>query len=549
MTRRLAERAGADRDGSVAVVVALGAALLMGTAALGVDLGLLFQVSRRAQSAVDIAAMVAATDLNAAEAQARRSLADNGFADAAVTIVPGRYAADAGLAPASRFQAGGTPANAVRVGLTTTARANFARVLGVPAQVGIRASGVAARAQFASFAVGSGLAALDGGIANAVLGAMLGTRLSLRAMDYDALLSGRIDAFRFLDALATGIGLQAGSYTDVLAAQASLGQVLSALSVAAQGQAGASAALGAIAASLPGTTALLRVNGLLDLGDSAALSPSRGSAGPQLGLMDLVSASAALANGDRQVSVDLGASIPGLLRTQITLAVGQRRQDSGWVQPGSANATVRTAQTRLLIETSLTAPLGLGTLSFPVYVEAASAQASLRSVTCPWSSPSQRNVAIDAQTGLATLAIADVARSGITVAGTGPDLSRPAPLLSLLAPLPLTVNASARVALAGSYARTLTFSDDDITRHTVRSVSATGLTASATRSLIDGMTLDIAGIGVSPLLRPALAVTLGTAAPLIDGVLDSTLRTLGIRVGIADLSVDGTRCDQAVLVQ
>ncbi|WP_204327080.1 hypothetical protein, partial [Stenotrophomonas maltophilia] len=65
----------------------------------------------------------------------------------------------------------------------------------------------AARAQFAAFHVGSGLAALDGGIANAVLGALLDTRLSLRAMDYDALLSTRVDAFRFLDALDARLNL------------------------------------------------------------------------------------------------------------------------------------------------------------------------------------------------------------------------------------------------------------------------------------------------------------------------------------------------------
>ena len=530
------------------VLFAVGATGLMGAAALGIDLGLLFQTSRRAQAAVDVAAMVAAANPAGADALARRSLADNGFGSATVGVVPGRYAADTGASLANRFQPGGTPANAVRIVLATTARPHFARVLGLPAEVGIRASGVAAQAQFASFSVGSGLASLDGGIANAVLGAMLGTRLTLSAMDYSALLSARVDAFRFLDALSTGIGLQAASYSEVVAANANVGQILTALRVAVQGQAGASAALGAMIGALPGTTPLVRVANIADLGDSGALAPSRGTAGPMLGLMDLVSATASVANGARQVSVDLGASVPGLLRTQLTLAIGERRQDSGWVQPGGSNATVRTAQTRLLIETTLSAPLGLGTLSLPVYVEAASAQATLRAVTCPWSSPSQRSVAIDVQTGVASLAIANVAKSAITATGTGPDLSRPAPLLALLLP-PLSVNGGARASIGGSYARTLTFSDDDIARHTVRSVSATGLTGSLTRSLLDGMNLDINGLGISPLLQPALSATLGAAAPLVDSVLDATLRTLGIRLGNADVAVDGTRCDQAVLVQ
>ncbi|WP_204349266.1 hypothetical protein, partial [Klebsiella pneumoniae] len=67
--------------------------------------------------------------------------------------------------------------------------------------------------------------------------------------------------------------------------------------------------------------------------------------------------------------------------------------------------------------------------------------------------------------------------------------------------------------------------------------------------LMRDATFDINGIGLSPLLRPALATTLAAAAPVLDQLLDSTLRTLGIRVGLAEVGVDGTRCDQAVLVQ
>ena len=53
-----------------------------------------------------------------------------------------------------------------------------------------------AAAQFAAFTIGSGTAALDGGIANAVLGALLGARLSLQIADYNALASARVDGLR-----------------------------------------------------------------------------------------------------------------------------------------------------------------------------------------------------------------------------------------------------------------------------------------------------------------------------------------------------------------
>ena len=544
----VADRPLRDRRGSVAVLVALGATGLMGATALGIDLGLLYQASRKAQSAADIAAMVAAANIGSASSAAQRSLTDNGYGTAPMKIEPGRYVADSRVAPAARFQAAGTPANAVRVSFSTTAHAHFARVLGLPADVGIRASGLAARAQFASFTVGSGLVALDGGVANAILGSLLGTKLSLRVMDYNALLSARIDAFRFLDALSTKLGLQAASYNDVLTANASIGQILSALQIALNGQLAASAAVGAVISSLPGTTPMVPVGKLVGLGDAAALSPGRGSAGPSITAMDLLSAAATVANGQTQVSVDLGANVPGLLSTRLTIAIGERAQSSGWVQPGTANATVRTAQTRVLLETSLTAPLGLGLVNLPIYIEAASAQATLRSVSCPWSDPSQRAVGIDAQTGLLTLAIANVDRTTIRSTGATPDLTRPADIVQVLVPL-LAVRAGARVSMDGSYARTLSFSDADITAHTVKSVSATGLTGSAIRSLLGNLTLDINGVAPPPLLATALGTTLGTIATPLDGVLDTTLRVLGIRLGIADVSVDGTRCDQAVLVQ
>ena len=127
----------------------------------------------------ELAGVVAATEIGAAEDRARRSLADNGYGTSAVRIESGRYEANATLAPEARFRAADTPANAVRIDLSTTARTYFARALGLPAEVGIRARGTAARAQFAAFHVGSGLAALDGGIANAVLGALLAQDLAM----------------------------------------------------------------------------------------------------------------------------------------------------------------------------------------------------------------------------------------------------------------------------------------------------------------------------------------------------------------------------------
>jgi len=203
---------------------------------------------------------------------------------------------------------------------------------------------------------------------------------------------------------------------------------------------------------------------------------------------------------------------------------------------------VQTAQTRLLIETTVTA-LGLGTITLPVYAEVAPAQATLRSLSCAGSGG--RKVTLDAQTGLATLAIAQVPRTAINGGSASPDLSQPAPLVTVLG---ITVSGRA-LATLGTGSQTLVFSDADIANHTVRTVASGNLTQSLTGSLLRNLVLSVGDVGVPPLIQSTLTTALGTVTPGVDLVLDTVLRSLGLRLGYADLEVDGTLCNQAVLVQ
>jgi len=57
------------------------------------------------------------------------------------------------------------------------------------------------------------------------------------------------------------------------------------------------------------------------------------------------------------------------------------------------------------------------------------------------------------------------------------------------------------------------------------------------------------GFGLTPLLQTSLATTLGLAAAPLDLVLNAVLQSLGLRIGYADVEMDGTLCSQAVLVQ
>jgi len=108
----LLQRFTADRRGNVAIIAAGCMMLVIGCAALGVDLGSIFADRRKTQSAADLAAIVAASNLPQAEAAARATVTGNatgGGAESSNAAPTRRRRAFAGLAlrdPAS----GGQPA-------------------------------------------------------------------------------------------------------------------------------------------------------------------------------------------------------------------------------------------------------------------------------------------------------------------------------------------------------------------------------------------------------------------------------------------------------
>ncbi|MGT2485001.1 TadG family pilus assembly protein [Methylobacterium oryzae CBMB20] len=217
-----------------------------------------------------------------ADPVARQSLSDNGYGAATATVAPGSYDASArGVAPGGRFSAGGSPANAVRVGLSTSVQVTFGRAIGLPAAVPLRVTGTAASAQFAAFTIGSGTLKLEGGIANALLGALLGAKLSLSVSDYDALAGARVDGLRVLDALGTSLNMQAANYTDIVQANASIGQVLAWRSGSPRRTTAASSRPSRVSSTPSRTPETSSPIGQVDgLGDAAALAPPRASPVP-----------------------------------------------------------------------------------------------------------------------------------------------------------------------------------------------------------------------------------------------------------------------------
>jgi uncharacterized membrane protein len=339
----------------------------------------------------------------------------------------------------------------------------------------------------------------------------------------------------------------------VLDADTSISALASALAVTDGVDIVAKRALQALAsaASRPGAPRF-KLSKLIDLGNAARLKAGEGHGlDARIGVMQLISGGAAIASGEHQLSVDLGAGIPGLAAVTLDLAVGEPPQSSSSVSVGEAGATVHTAQVRLLLSIEIGGPGGLlGTkIKLPLYLELAAADARLTSVACPSGRPGSLRVSISAKPGVLDARIASAAAADLANFARNPAF---AAARIVEAPL-LTVSGSARVQMTNMTASTLTFDKEDIDDQVVKTVSTRDLTQSLTQSLIGNLQLSVQaaglGLGIPPTLTQTVANLLGAVTPAVDSVLASVLATLGVRVGEADVQVHGASCGRSVLVQ
>src|SRR3546814_12203342 len=99
----------------------------------------------------------------------------------------------------------------------------------------IRATATGARRGYAAFSLGSRVAALNGGLPNALLSALTGSEVSLSVMDYNALASTDIDLLAFSDALRTELDADVLTFGQTLNTPATLPPVVPPLASASDG--------------------------------------------------------------------------------------------------------------------------------------------------------------------------------------------------------------------------------------------------------------------------------------------------------------------------
>lgn len=579
----------ADRRANFAIMTAVSAPVALVLAAFAIDEGALFNERRAAQSIVDLAAITAAANINNAELAVLTTLKDNGFnsvavqkqgtivdptvSKAVIQVVPGRYSGVSSIAAGSRFEAGKLPYNAVQVSLKKRGTLYFSASMMEAPVIGTTAT-ASAQAE-AAFSIGSRLASVNGGILNALLGGLLGSNISLSVMDYNALISADIDVLSFTDQLATELKLTGVSYSDVLASKATVGQIATAMANVPGLDRTARIALQTMAS---GATNKVKIplSQFINLGSVGNLGVGQKPAGLSVAAsaMSMVTAAAALANGTNQVQVNLGATLPGLTSTTLSIAIGEPPQSSPWLTVGGTGTVVRTAQTRIKLLASVGIGNGNGNggsmnlgggikllaVNLPLHIEVAYAEAKLTDISCPTGRPDSLKVTIAAQPGVVAAHLADADASGFA------DFTRPQSFsdaeiadvsVKLLLNLKLLqIKGSSAFSATNMTPTNLIFTSTDITNKAIKTVSTKNLTQSLTTSLVNNLSLSVSalglGIDVSALLgtvKPAVVTLLNGVTAPVDDLVSNTLAALGVHVGEADIRVTGATCGRSVLVQ
>jgi uncharacterized membrane protein len=542
-----------DERGNFAIMAAGLMTLVVGCAALGVDLGSIFTDRRRTQSTTDLAAIVAASNLANATNAATATVTKNNYpASDLVSVELGTYTANSAISPQARFvtPAVGT-ANAVRVTMTTRTPLNFAHYITGANQYNITTTATAATTQMASFAIGSRLLSVNGGLLNAMLGSMLGTTLSLSVMDYNSLASANIDAFSFLSAVATRVNLTAATYSQILSANIKVSDIIAAMlsaQQAANGASSATTALSSISQAVNTVTTQMQLGSLIDVGPYGGLTPgTQPQMGVAVSLLQLLNATAQIANGTHQIATGLAVSLPGIASVSLAVTIGERAQGSSWLTVGSAGASVHTAQTRVLLSIQLLGAGPVPAVNLPVYVEVASGTATLNAVSCGFPDISTSTVTLGVTPGIVNAWIGNVTMADMTNFTTEPN----PPAATLVNLGLITVSGRANAYTGNTTPTNVTFNYAEIQALTPQTVTTTNFTSSLTSSLLDNLSLNVTIIGLG-LPIPGLGATVagilaGVTSP-VDQLLASLLQTLGVGIGQADVWVTGVRCDGAVLV-
>ena len=532
-------------SGASAVLFAISIPPLLGAAALAVDLGSLYLAERQLQGVADAAAAAAVgSRTNAAKAAAvAQVIADSGATGIAVKeLTAGEYVRNRAIAYDQRFKSGSARRNALRVVLEREVPLFFGALLTGSNRTHVVARGTAMRLDMAGFMLGTRIVQLPA-IANDLLSALAKSPLGLSQVQLNLLASTNIDVVEFTKKVGTLTGKNGATLGEILNAGVPLHVAVSAMADSTNNT-GLAALLDGIALKLSSDHVAL--GDMLDLGPLEASDFNDGQWGTQVDSYSMLRALLEVSLGD-SYEVNLDTSVLGLAAVKVKLAGGYGAARSPWLSINTMNeVTLRTAETRLLIKAATNPIIGLPSiLNIPIYAELASAEANMTDIVC--SGTSADGVYVSVKPSLGKVAIADPGTTGFK------DFSHPLALkpATLLDALLVKVTGFADVSLGGGVATTLHFSPDDVEHRRSKATGTTDLLAGVTGSLVKKVDLKVSVVGLGIGLGGVTGLvgsTLQTVAPPLDILLTQLTGALGIKLGVADVTVDRLRCGHPSIV-
>ncbi len=333
-----------DRRGSVVTVFSFSALVLALITAIVMNQVSFYMAKRKLQSAVDMAALMIMKSGDVTTAAARSLIeAQLGAKISSIKVTRGSYDPNAAIPAHSRFVPDGSPHNAVEIKASMPA----AEVMfgGMIPDFAIDATARAARRTSATIAVGSRLVRVEGGLSAALLDALLGYKGKLTIMDYEALASADVDVGRFLSALNVTAGIKAVTFDDVLKAPVSVRHVLDAMAATTDD----GDVLVLLKKAAPAAGNKVQLSKVIDLGSIGGLPVDDLLAGQTfpVSVGELLTASAALSDGDHQVAVDLASVLGDKSIANASLYVGEKPQVLAYLGRAGENNEVETSQFRL----------------------------------------------------------------------------------------------------------------------------------------------------------------------------------------------------------
>lgn len=545
MLRRIAQ----DESGAAAVLLALAAPPLVGAAAVAVDLGSLYLAERQLQGMADAAAASAVTAATPTEAEAAAlaAIAAGGAKNTRIhSLETGKYYRDPELDFNERFVPGVDAANAVKIELVSQVPLFFGSFLTDEGTSQIVATATAARVDMISFDIGSKLASVSGGLPGSILSQLAGSELSLSDEDVTALASGTIDVLDYAEALRALQGQPERAFGEVFDADTPLHTAVEAMADSVDDPV-AAAALRGVAETVDGSSLML--SDMIDLGPYRPVDVNDGRTNVEVDAYSMLRTMLELTHEDGyDIQVDL--NVAGLSNTVLRAAGGRGYERSPWLTLSEAyDVIVRTADTRLYVETSVGTGLSaLGQLRLPLYTELAAAEARLNDVTCD-GAVENRGASLAVKPSLGEVALADIDQTKFG------DLNEEMFLehASLLTAAGVTVTGYADLALGGESEQVVGFTLEEIRAHTRKDVGTSDLTATLVASLLDDVEVGVngTGLGLTPLsgmLEPAVTTALEGVAGSLDALLFQTTSALGVKLGVADVSINNIRCGQPTIV-